>query len=119
MSTQITENIATSLYYFLSTVGQVLGAMIALSGVFLVFKIQAIQKVLNNTAKEYRNSLLNNDSRTQYAIDSLVGKEAIKELLNLVQRVNKIYFDKKEKQAFIRLSGISLFFNGFYLDVMN
>lgn len=45
MCTQDKIDITNSLYYTFSTLSQVLGAFIALSGVFVIFKIQEIKKI--------------------------------------------------------------------------
>ena len=57
MCTQDKIEITNSLYYTFSTISQVLGAFIALSGVFVIFKIQEIKKILFIQVQYFYNYL--------------------------------------------------------------
>ena len=72
-----------SFYYFFSTVPQVLGAVLALFGVFVIFKIQTIQQDLLGLAKSIMDEANNLYLRSPLTKISKGGSNE-----ELLQRIN-------------------------------
>ncbi|MBN2611762.1 MAG: hypothetical protein JXB00_09435 [Bacteroidales bacterium] len=99
----------TSMYYTFSTIAQVLAAFIALSGVFLIFKLQGLKKVFLYQIKRCIQELeilkkndfdINTDLLRFYLRIKYCGSKVMEEMRSIITYVNE-YSDENpacEKQ---------------------
>lgn len=87
-------SITDSMYYTFSTIAQVLAGFIALSGVFIIFKIQEIKKAILGYAKEFSIYIhsLPNEKYKQYIeeLDKILISGDVEVIINKIQESKKL-----------------------------
>lgn len=73
----------TTMFYLFSTVSQVLSGFIALSGVFIIFKMQEIRKMLLVKGKHFLQNLEGLIAMPYWDYDEIVSYEKLKDSLEM------------------------------------